>query len=76
MWRAQVLSQRVVFDLLKELGKADVDDLFSLAKKRNLKQACHRVKIKDSLIVLRRKGCIKEENGKWIIISEFPKKEP
>jgi hypothetical protein len=64
-----------VFDLLKELGKADVDDILNLAKKKNLKQANNRVKIRDGLILLSRKGYIKKENGKWIIVSEFPEKE-
>ena len=65
------MSQRIVYDLLKEIGKADIDEIFNLAKKKNLTNAKDRVKIRDSLILLSRKGFVKEENGKWIIISEY-----
>jgi hypothetical protein len=44
-----------------------------LAKKKEIKTADSRVKIRDSLILLSRKGCVKEENDKWIITGELPK---
>jgi hypothetical protein len=44
-----------------------------LAKKKEIKTADSRVKIRDSLILLSRKCCVKEENDKWIITGELPK---
>jgi hypothetical protein len=29
------MSQEIVYDLLKELGKANIDEIFGLAKKKN-----------------------------------------
>ena len=66
------MSQRIVYELLKELGKADIDEIYSLAKKKDLKQADSRVKIRDSLILLTRHGYIKQENGRWLIVSGSP----
>lgn len=63
------MSQRIVYDLLKELGKANIDEILSLAKNKGLKQANNRLKIRDSLILLSRKGVVKEENGKWVFVT-------
>lgn len=64
------MSQQTVFELLKELGTANIDEIFQLAKKKKLTKVDSRIKIRDSLILLSRKGIVKEENDKWIIVSE------
>ncbi len=62
------MSQQTVLDLLKELDRpSSVDDIFDLAKRTNVKKALDRVKIRDSLILLSRKGIVKEANGLWTI---------
>jgi len=67
------MSQQVVFNLLKRLNRpSDVDEIFNLAKEENLKGARDRVKIRDSLLLLSRKGYVKKDNGKWTMVSELP----
>jgi hypothetical protein len=55
---------------LKELRKGDIDEIFDLAKKKKIEGANNRVKIRDSLILLSRKGYVKKENDKWIVVHE------
>jgi len=70
-----VMSQQIVFDLLKELNApSKIDDIFDLTKKKNIQSAKDRVKIRDSLILLERKGYVKHSGDEWIILIEFPDK--
>lgn len=66
------MSQRVIYELLKEIGKADIEEIFKKARSKKLKQPDSRVKIRDSLILLSRNGYVKQENGKWVIVQGIP----
>ena len=65
------MSQEIVLTLLKELGSpSNIDQILSFAIEKKIEKARDRVKIRDSLILLSRKGLVKETNGTWKVTSK------
>jgi hypothetical protein len=63
-------SQREVFDTLQTLGgKGSLEDIVTQMKK--VGKEGHRVKVRDSLIRLKAKNYVKEDDGRWVIIAKF-----
>jgi hypothetical protein len=61
------MSQRIVYDILKELKNADIDEILVVIKAKGLVNAHNRLKVRDSLILLNRQNAVKEVDGKWTI---------
>ena len=64
------MSQKEVFEALQTLGgKASFDDIVAQLKKSG--KEGHRVKVRDSLIRLKNKSCVKDDRGTWIVTGNF-----
>lgn len=63
------MSQRIVYDILKEVKEANIDEILAIIKSKGLVNANNRVKVRDSLLLLSRQKAVHESNDRWSIVS-------